>query len=128
MKKKNNRSGKKNTGAVLYQKAKKLIPGGTQLLSKRPEMFLPELWPSYYSKAKGAYIWDLDNRKYLDMSYSGLGACILGYADKDVDSAVRSAIQKAAMTTLNPPEEFELAELLIDLHPWAHRRRHRNGF
>ncbi len=39
-------------GQNLYQRARNLIPGGTQLLSKRPEMFLPERWPSYYSKAE----------------------------------------------------------------------------
>ena len=52
-------------GQELYRKAKKLIPGGTQLLSKRPEMFLPEAWPVYYSKAKGCRIWDLDGNEYI---------------------------------------------------------------
>ena len=56
----------KGTGQK-YKKAKNLIPG-TMLLSKRPEMFLPDLWPSYYSKAKKQYVWDLDNNKYLDMN------------------------------------------------------------
>ena len=40
-------------GQTLYRRAKTLIPGGTQLLSKRPEMFLPEYWPAYFRKAKG---------------------------------------------------------------------------
>ena len=35
------------------------------LLSKRPEMFLPELWPSYYSKARVMQIWDLDGKEYI---------------------------------------------------------------
>ena len=39
------------TGQKLYTQAKKMIPGGTQLLSKRPEMFAPNLYPAYYSKA-----------------------------------------------------------------------------
>jgi len=103
----------------LYKKAKKLIPGGTQLFSKRPEMFLPENWPAYYSKAKGCEIWDLDGNRYIDMSYMGIGACIIGYADFDVDRAVKKAIGCGNMTTLNVPEEVELAELLIKLHPWA---------
>ena len=103
----------------LYKKAKKLIPGGTQLLSKRPELFLPELWPSYYSKAKGCEIWDLDGNKYIDMSYMGVGTAILGYADEDVNNAVKEAIEKGNLATLNAPEEVELAELLIELHPWA---------
>jgi len=103
----------------LYKKAKALIPGGTQLLSKRPELFLPEQWPSYYSKAKGCKIWDLDGNEYIDMSYMGVGTAILGYADEDVNKAVKEAVDKGNLTTLNVPEEVELAELLIELHPWA---------
>jgi len=112
------------TGQKLWQKAKTLIPGGNQLLSKRAEMFLPDLWPAYYSKAKGAYVWDLDGNKYLDMSIMGVGACALGYADPDVDAAARDAIKRGTMSTLNAPEEVELAELLCDIHPWAHMVRY----
>ena len=103
----------------LYNKAKKIIPGGTQLLSKRPEQFLPNLWPAYFEKAEGCKVWDLDGKAYYDMSYMGIGSCILGYKDKDVDEAVKKVIDKGVMTTLNCPEEVELAELLCDIHPWA---------
>ena len=109
----------KGTGQELYVRARKLIPGGTQLLSKRPEMFLPEYWPAYYSKAKGVETWDLDGNKYVDMSHCGVGTCVLGFADPDVEKAVVSAIQSGSMCTLNCPEEVELAELLCELHPWA---------
>lgn len=102
-----------------YNKAKVLIPGGTQLLSKRPEQFLPNEWPAYFSKAEGCKVWDLDNKEYIDMSYMGIGANILGYTDKDVDSAVIEAIKLGNSTTLNAPEEVDLAELLIEIHPWA---------
>jgi glutamate-1-semialdehyde 2,1-aminomutase len=108
----------------LYRKAKKYIPGGTQLLSKRPEMFLPELWPAYYSEAKGCEITDLDGKKYTDMSYMGIGSCILGYADNDVNRAVKNVVEKGSMSTLNAPEEFELARTLISLHPWANMARY----
>lgn len=76
----------------LYKRAKTIIPGGTQLLSKRPEMFLPDFWPSYYSKAKGVEVWDLDGNKYIDMSITAIGACPLGYADSEVNEAVKKAI------------------------------------
>ncbi|MBU4445556.1 aminotransferase class III-fold pyridoxal phosphate-dependent enzyme [bacterium] len=108
----------------LYKKAKKIIPGGTQLLSKRPEMFLPELWPAYYDRAKGCEVWDLDGNKYIDMSTMGVGSCILGYADDDVNKAVKSAVDRGNMCTLNAPEEVELAELLLELHPWAEMVRY----
>lgn len=110
-------------GQILYKKAKKLIPGGTQLLSKRPELHLPDLWPSYYKKAKGCEVWDLDGKKYIDMSYMGIGACVLGYADTDVNRAVKKAVDDGNATTLNSPEEIELAELLLKLHPWAQMAR-----
>lgn len=115
---------KKNIGQKLWQRAKKLIPGGNQLLSKRAEMFLPEGWPSYYSKAKGAYVWDLNGKKYLDMGIMGVGSCILGYADADVNNAVKKAVDKGSMSTLNTPEEVELAELLCKIHPWAEMVRY----
>jgi glutamate-1-semialdehyde 2,1-aminomutase len=108
----------------LYKKAKQLIPGGTQLLSKRPELFLPNQWPAYYQKAKGCQVWDLDNHSYLDMSFMGIGACVLGYADPDINQAAKTAVDLGAMTTLNCPEEVELAELLFELHPWANMARY----
>jgi glutamate-1-semialdehyde 2,1-aminomutase len=113
-----------STGQRLYEKGKKRIPGGTQLLSKRPEMFLPDQWPNYYSKAKGVEVWDLDGKKYVDMSYCGIGACILGFGDDEVDNAVKSAIDAGTMATLNCPEEVELAEVLCGLHPWAEMVRY----
>lgn len=112
------------TGQKLYERARKRIPGGTQLLSKRPEMFLPEQWPAYYSKASGAEVWDLDGKRYVDMSYGGIGACVLGYADADVDEAVRGAIGNGSACTLNCAEEVELADLLCELHPWAEMVRY----
>lgn len=107
------------TGQKLYVKAKKLIPGGTMLLSKRPEMFLPDNWPSYYSKTKGCEVWDLDGVKYFDMSIMGIGTNTLGYSHEEVDKAVIDTVQKGNMSTLNCPEEVYLAEKLIEMNPWA---------
>ncbi|MFC4991831.1 aminotransferase class III-fold pyridoxal phosphate-dependent enzyme [Rubritalea tangerina] len=111
-------------GQDLYKKAKQLIPGGTQLLSKRPEMFLPDRWPSYYQSAKGAWVKDLDGRGYLDMSTSGIGSCILGTSDSYVNAKVCEAVSRGSMSTLNAPEEVALAEKLCALHPWADRVRY----
>ena len=106
-------------GQKLYKKAQKIIPGGTMLLSKKPEMFAPEIWPAYFSKAKGINVWDLDGKKYTDFSIMGIGTNILGYGRKEIDSAVKSAISKGNMSTFNCPEEVYLAEKLVELHPWA---------
>ena len=103
----------------MQERGKRCIPGMTQLLSKRPDMFSLGIWPAYYSEAKGAEVWDLDGNRYIDMSISGIGANVLGYADPDVDAAVKEAIDRGTSCSLNCPEEVELAELLCELHPWA---------
>lgn len=107
----------------MQQRAKNRIPGMSQLLSKRPDMFAPGIWPGYFSKAKGADIWDLDGNRYTDMSIAGIGANVLGYADPDVDAAVLEAIKAGTSCSLNCPEEVVLAELLCEIHPWAHMVR-----
>ena len=108
-----------NSGVKLYRRAKQIIPGGTMLLSKRPEMFLPEKWPAYFSRAKGCRVWDMDGNEYIDMSIMGIGTNILGYGHPEVDAAVREVIDAGNMSTLNCPEEVYLAEELIRRHPWA---------
>ena len=108
---------------AMQEKAKKIIPGMTQLLSKRPDMFSLGVWPGYYQKAKGVEVWDLDGNRYIDMSIGGIGATVLGYADEDVDNAVITAIRSGVATSLNCTEEVELAELLCDIHPWADMAR-----
>jgi glutamate-1-semialdehyde 2,1-aminomutase len=110
---------KMGKGQDLYKKAKKLIPGGTMLLSKRPEMFLPEYWPSYFSKAKGCSVWDLDGKELIDMSIMGIGTNTLGYGNDEVDAAVTQTVKKGNMSSLNCPEEVYLAEKLIEINPWA---------
>lgn len=109
---------------ALQEHAKKRIPGLSQLLSKRPDLYSYGVWPGYFSKAKGVEIWDLDGNHYIDMSIGGIGANVLGYADPDVDQAVREAINSGTSSSLNCPEEVELADLLCELHPWAEKVRY----
>ena len=103
----------------LYKRAKKIIPGGNMLLSKKPELFLPDGWPAYYLKTKGCEIWDLDHNKFFDLSLMGVGTNILGYSNKKVDLAVKKIIKTGNLSTLNCKEEVVLAEQLIKIHPWA---------
>ncbi len=109
---------------AMQARAKGLIPGKTQLLSKRPEMFAPGVWPGYYMRAKGQEIWDLDDNHYFDFSIAGIGANILGYADDDVDNRVIERIKRGSSSSLNCPEEIELAELMCHLHPWSEMVRY----
>ncbi len=104
---------------ALYKRAKQIIPGGTQLFSKRPELFVPEQWPAYYSRASGCSIWDLDGNQYMDMSTMGIGTCVLGYADPEVNRAVIDIVRNGSMSSLNTYLEVKLAEILLKFHPWA---------
>ena len=111
------------TGQKLWKRAKQIIPGGNMLLSKRAEMFLPDQWPAYFSKAKGCKVWDMDGNEYIDMSIMGIGTNILGYGHPEVDAAVRQTVDAGNMSTFNCPEEVYLAEKLVELHPWADMAR-----
>ena len=106
-----------------YREAKTLIPGGTQLLSKRPEMFAPDQWPAYYREARGCEVIDIEGNRFIDMSLGGILACILGYSDPDVNAAVMRRVSLGAMSTLQTSDEVELAQLLVEMHPWAHNAR-----
>ena len=120
-----NQVGYRNQGAVMskgqkvWHRAKIVIPGGNMLLSKRSEMFLPEGWPTYFSRAKGCHVWDLDGKEYIDMSLMGVGTNSLGYGHPEIDAAVITTVQAGNMSTFNCPEEVYLAERLVELHPWA---------
>jgi glutamate-1-semialdehyde 2,1-aminomutase len=110
-------------GQKLWRRAKRVIPGGNMLLSKRAEMFLPEQWPAYFTKAKGCRIWDLGGRELIDMSIMGIGTNLLGYGHSEVDATVAATVESGNMSTLNCPEEVWLAERLVALHPWADMAR-----
>lgn len=108
-----------NTGQKILKKAKKIIPGGNQLLSKRSEMILPKFWPNYYKKAKDCRVWDLDNKCYYDFAGMGVTSCILGYANKELNTAIKKAVDESGMCTLNAIEEYHLAKKLTNIHRWA---------
>lgn len=110
-------------GQKLWRRARRVIPGGNMLLSKQAEMFLPEHWPAYFSRAKGCRVWDLDGRELIDMSIMGIGTNLLGYGHDEVDEAVLATVTAGNMSTLNCPEEVWLAERLVALHPWAEMAR-----
>ena len=88
------------------------------LLSKNPDRYLPNAWPTYFKTAKGCIITDLDNNKFKDLSTMGVGTNVLGYGNYLVDKAVKRVIQNGNLSTLNCKEEVLLAEKLIEIHPW----------
>ena len=103
----------------LWRRANVLIPDGNMLISKNPNYYLPNKWPTYFTKSKKINIWDLNNKRYTDMATMGVGTNILGYANSQVDKSVHDVLKKGTMTTLNCYEEVYLAEKLVSMHPWA---------
>ena len=99
------------------EKANSIIPGGNSLLSKNPDLLLPGGWPTYFTKAKKIFIWDLAKKKYTDVCTMGVGTNILGYANTEIDNQVKRFIDFGNISTLNSPEEVKLGERLLNLHP-----------
>ena len=106
-----------NDGQKLWKRANSIIPGGNSLISKNPDLLLPGGWPTYYSKAKKIFIWDLAKKKYTDVCTMGVGTNILGYANTQIDKEVKHYVDSGNISTLNCPEEVQLAEKLLDIHP-----------
>jgi glutamate-1-semialdehyde 2,1-aminomutase len=115
-----------NTGPKLWERAKTKISCGTGLLSKRAHLFDPQSWPSYFSRAKGASVWDLDGKRYTDFT-GGVGAILLGHADDEVNAAVKRRVNLGSYATLASPDEVTLAEQLLDWHSWAGKVRYARG-
>jgi glutamate-1-semialdehyde aminotransferase/spore coat polysaccharide biosynthesis protein SpsF (cytidylyltransferase family) len=111
-------------GQKLWTRAKSIIAGGNSLFSKNPNLFLPGKWPVYFNKTKGINIWDLENIKYFDFSFMGVGTNILGYSRKEVDQAVTKIIKLGNISTFNSKEEVDLAEKLLSLNNWADKVRY----
>ena len=107
----------------LYRRALQLIPGGTQLVSRRPTRFAHGVSPVYAVRAQGARFWDVDGNEYIDW-VSGIGAIILGYCDPVVDAAVHEQIAHGTMYSINHELELELAEELVRSIPCAEMVRY----
>lgn len=107
----------------LYQRALRLIPGGAQLVSRRPTRYANGVSPVFAARAHGARFWDVDGNEYIDW-VSGIGAIILGYCDPVVDEAVRRQISMGTMYSINHELEIELAEELTRTIPCAEMVRY----
>ncbi len=107
-----------NKNKKLWKKSKSIILRGNSLFSKNPENYSKD-WPAYFDKAKDCTIWSLDNKKYIDFSYMGIGTNILGYSNSKIDNHVKKIISKGTMSTLNCVEEVSLSQKLIRMHKWS---------
>jgi glutamate-1-semialdehyde 2,1-aminomutase len=107
----------------LHRRALELIPGGAQLVSRRPSRYALGVSPAYAERAKGARFWDVDGHEYIDW-VSGIGSIVLGYCDPVVDDAVREQLARGTVYSVNHELEIELAEELVRTIPSAEMVRY----
>ncbi len=107
-----------NNSNKFYNKAIKIIPGGSQTFSKGPSQFTNNFAPKYLKKGKGCNVWDVDNNKYIDY-VMGCQPLILGYSDQDVNRAVSDQLKIGSTFSLMNKLEIDVAELLVKHIPSA---------
>lgn len=101
-----------------WQRSDKLIPCGTQCLSKGPTQFVDGFAPKYLLRGNGCRVSDVDGNHYMDYGM-GLGAVSLGYNDPVVNKAITEQLNDAITLTLMHPLEVEMSELIREVIPCA---------
>jgi len=102
----------------IYERAKLIIPAGSQTFSKGVTQFVDGFAPKYMDKANGCITWDVDGNKYIDYIMAN-HPVVLGYADPDVDQAVIKQLKKGSTFSQMSELEVIVAELLIEHVPCA---------
>lgn len=95
----------------------RLVPGGSHTYSKGEDQF-PYLSPQIMARADRAYCWDIDDNKFVDWAM-GNRVFILGHNYPAVNDAVIAQMKLGLNFTRPGILEYELAEYLLDLLPWA---------
>lgn len=99
----------------------------SQSLQKRAQKVLPlgvnsnfRYWGEgltpYVDKAKGAYLWDVDGRRFIDYRMA-FGPIILGHAYDEVDAKVIEEIQRGSLFAMTGELEVEVAEMIAAMCP-----------
>jgi len=99
-------------------RAESTIPLGTQTFSKSKTQYPVGVSPLFVTRAKGAYIWDIDDNKYIDLVNS-LAAVTFGYGDSKISKAVKKQLKLGVTLSLPTKLEAEVSELIVSLVPSA---------
>src|SRR5947208_2766499 len=99
-----------------WQRAQRIIPMGTQTLSKSPTQFVQGVSPIYLQRGRGSHVWDVDGNEYIDYPMA-LGPVLLGYAEPAVDEAIRGQLADGIVFSLMHPLEVEVAERIVGMCP-----------
>ena len=99
------------TNKEAFSEAKKYIPGGVNSPVRAFGSVGGE--PVMIDHAKGAYLYDVEGKKYLDFIQSW-GPLIFGHCDKDIEDAIISAVKQGVSYGAPSPKETALAKLICD--------------
>ena len=99
---------------LLFEKSQRLIPGGVN--SPVRAFRAVGGTPIFFREAHGAYLWDVDDNRYIDYVGSW-GPAILGHAHPEVVSAVQARAANGMSFGAPTEAEFDLAERLVELLP-----------
>ncbi|QSQ26371.1 myxochelin B biosynthesis transaminase MxcL [Pyxidicoccus parkwayensis] len=102
----------------LLADARRMVPGLSQSMMKRPEMFAPGAFPVFLKHGHGALVEDVDGQQYIDF-ISGLGANMLGHNHPDVVEPIRKHLEEGVLHSLPTPVELTAAQAVLDLIPGA---------
>ena len=103
---------------ILYKKALKIIPYGSQTYSKGVKAFSDGVSPKFLAKGKGCEVWDVDGNKFIDYVMANQ-PLLLGYADDDVNKAVKKQLDLGSTFSVSNKLEIDVAELLVKHIPDA---------
>jgi glutamate-1-semialdehyde-2,1-aminomutase len=113
---------KKINEQELWENAVRLMPRGTQTMSKCPDQFVDGVYPKFVKSGKGAYLYGLDGRKYLDYMCA-LGPIILGYNHDRTNKAIKKQLKNGIVFSWPTLLEQELAQLINEVVPCAEQVR-----
>ena len=99
-------------------RARKVVPGAAQTLSKGPEMFVEGAYPAFLERGRGCRVWDVDGHEYVDY-IMGLASITLGYAYPAVTERVARQLERGSIFSLPHPLEVEVSERLTEVIPCA---------
>jgi glutamate-1-semialdehyde 2,1-aminomutase len=102
----------------LLERARRVIPLGTQTFSKSYQQYPQGESPLFLTHGRGGRVWDVDGNEYVDL-VSGLLPVVLGYCDPDVDTAVTTQMASGMSFSLATELEIEVAEALVEIIPCA---------
>lgn len=102
----------------LLNRARQLVPGASQTLSKGPGMFVEGAYPVFLERGRGCQVWDVDGNEYVDFIL-GLAAITLGYDYPAVTEAVAAQLKQGSIFSLPHPLEVEVAAQLVECIPCA---------